>query len=35
MHPAAASIKYFGVYIVVTGIGLMLAPGLVPDLGEA
>jgi hypothetical protein len=29
MHPAAASIKYFGVYIVVTGLGLMLAPGLV------
>jgi hypothetical protein len=33
MHPAAASIRYFGVYIVVTGV--MLAPGLVPDLGEA
>lgn len=29
MHPAAASIKYFGLYVVVTGIGLMLAPGLV------
>jgi hypothetical protein len=29
MHPAAASIKYFGVYVAVTGIGLMLVPGLV------
>jgi hypothetical protein len=29
MHPAAASIKYFGLYVVLTGIGLMLAPGLV------
>ena len=29
MHPAAASIKYFGVYVIVTGLGLMLMPALV------
>jgi hypothetical protein len=29
MHPAAASVKYFGVYVIVTGLGLMLMPALV------
>ena len=29
MHPAATSIKYFGLYAMLTGIGLLLAPGLV------
>ena len=29
MHPAAHSIKYFGLYIVLTGIGLLLVPNLV------
>jgi hypothetical protein len=28
MHPASLSIKVFGVYVVLTGIGLLLAPGL-------
>lgn len=29
MHQASTSIKYFGVYVVVTGLGLLFAPGLV------
>ena len=29
MHPAANSIRYFGLYVVLTGIGLLLAPGIV------
>lgn len=29
MHPAANSVKYFGLYAIVTGIGLVLVPGLV------
>ncbi len=29
MHPASASIRYFGLYVVVTGIGLLIAPSLV------
>ena len=29
MHPAAASIKYFGLYVVLIGAGLMLVPGWV------
>jgi hypothetical protein len=28
MHPATNSIKYFGVYVIATGIGLTLAPAL-------
>lgn len=34
MHPASASIKYFGLYVVVIGAGLLLAPGpLLAPLG--
>ncbi len=29
MHPASNSIKYFGLYAIATGIGLVFAPGLV------
>jgi hypothetical protein len=29
MHPASNSVKYFGLYSIVTGIGLVLVPGLV------
>jgi hypothetical protein len=29
MHRASRSIKYFGVYVAITGIGLALAPALV------
>ncbi len=29
MHPATNSVKYFGLYAIVTGIGLVLVPGLV------
>ena len=29
MHPASLSIKAFGVYAAVTGIGLLLAPNVV------
>ena len=29
MHPAAASINYFGVYVIVTGLGLTFVPALV------
>jgi hypothetical protein len=29
MHPASASVKYFGLYVIATGLGLVLAPGLV------
>ncbi len=29
MHPAANSIKYFGFYAMLTGVGLALAPALV------
>ena len=29
MHPAAASIKYFGVYVILTGLGLMFMPALI------
>ncbi len=29
MHPAAKSVKYFGLYAMATGIGLALVPGLV------
>lgn len=29
MHPASNSIKYFGLYALVTGVGLVLAPALV------
>ena len=29
MHPASTSIKYFGLYVIATGLGLVLAPGLV------
>jgi hypothetical protein len=29
MHPASASIKYFGLYVALTGIGLAVAPALV------
>ena len=29
MHPASNSIKFFGVYAIATGIGLVLVPGLV------
>lgn len=29
MHPATNSIKYFGLYAIATGVGLVLAPGLV------
>jgi hypothetical protein len=29
MHPATPSIKYFGLYVALTGLGLMVAPGLV------
>jgi hypothetical protein len=29
MHPASNSIKYFGLYVIVTGVGLLLVPGLV------
>lgn len=28
MHPAALSIKVFGVYVALTGLGLLVAPGL-------
>ena len=29
MHPATRSIRYFGIYVIITGIGLAIAPGLV------
>ena len=29
MHPASNSIKYFGLYAIATGIGLLVVPGLV------
>jgi hypothetical protein len=29
MHPASPSIKYFGLYVALTGVGLLMAPGLV------
>lgn len=29
MHPASNSIKYFGLYAIATGVGLVFAPGLV------
>ncbi len=29
MHPASTSIKVFGLYVVITGLGLVFAPGLV------
>ena len=29
LHPASNSIKYFGLYVIATGIGLTLVPGLV------
>ncbi len=29
MHPASNSVKYFGLYAIVTGVGLVLVPGLV------
>jgi len=29
MHPASNSIKYFGLYAIVTGLGLVLVPALV------
>lgn len=29
MHPASRSIKVFGIYVILTGIGLLLAPALV------
>jgi hypothetical protein len=29
MHPATASIKYFGLYVAITGVGLTIAPNLV------
>jgi hypothetical protein len=29
MHPASTSIKIFGLYVVITGLGLVFAPGLV------
>lgn len=29
MHPASASIRYFGLYVILTGIGLTLVPGLI------
>jgi hypothetical protein len=29
MHPAANSIKYFGLYAIATGLGFVLVPGLV------
>ena len=29
MHPAAPSVKYFGVYAAVAGAGLMLSPALI------
>ena len=32
MHPASASIRYFGVYVVLTGLGLLLAPAVVLNL---
>lgn len=32
MHPASLSIKAFGIYVVVTGAGLILAPNLVLGL---
>jgi hypothetical protein len=28
MHPATRSIRYFGIYVVLTGIALAIAPGL-------
>jgi hypothetical protein len=28
MHPATRSIKFFGIYVVLTGIGLLFAPAL-------
>jgi hypothetical protein len=32
MHPASLSVKLFGAYVSFTGIGLVLAPGLVLSL---
>jgi len=32
MHPASLSVKVFGAYVSVTGLGLLLAPGLVLSL---
>ena len=29
MHPASNSVKYFGLYAIATGIGLVFVPGLV------
>ena len=29
MHPASNSVKYFGLYAIATGVGLVLAPALV------
>jgi hypothetical protein len=29
MHPASNSVKYFGLYVIATGVGLVFAPGLV------